>query len=329
MTANSNTETSTRSFFKQRMHLHIPRSARPILAGYGVLVALILLYIVVNPRAMNLGQLSSQVSFAMPLVLISSGQIMVMLTGELDLSVGGIVSLVTCLSATLMSGSLGYGAIVLIIVASAAAGLLNGFLVAYFSLPSFVVTLATWSVFDGLALLVLNVPGGAIPQTYTSALSSTFGGLSVSVFILIALILIWLWFRKTRLISKFKALGSSRVGAREAGVNIKKTLVLAFVMCSVLSAIGALYLTSQLGGGDPTVGSSYVLESVAAAVVGGTALSGGQGDALSAVSGALIITLLGSVVFSLGLPSYWQTVASGALLLLAAGATQLARRGTA
>lgn len=321
--------TSARSLIKKRLYSHFPQDSRPILAGYVVLIALVLFYIVINPSALSLRQLSTQVSFAMPLIFISTGQIMVMLTGELDLSVGGVVSLVTCLSATLMTGSLGYGAIALIIAVAAVAGIVNGVLVAYLALPAFVVTLATWSILNGLALIVLNVPGGTLPQTYTSALSSSFGGLSISVYVLIALILLWLWFRKTRLISKFRALGSNRTGAHEAGVDTKKMMVLAFVMCSVLSAIGALYLTARLGGGDPTVGSSYVLNSVAAAVVGGTALTGGQGDGLSAVLGALIITLLGSVVFSLGLPSYWQTVASGALLLLAAGVTQLARRGAA
>lgn len=310
----------------ERSPARIPHSARPILAGYGVLAILAIFYLIIDPSARSLLQLNIQVNTALTLILITAGQIIVIMTGELDLSVGGVVSLTTCLAATMLNGSLGDGAIVIILVIAAAAGLLNGVLVAYLALPSFIVTLATWSIFDGLAFFVLNQPGGTIPLSYVNALTRNYFGVSVAVYILVALILVWLWFRRTRLVSKFRALGSNRQGAREAGINTRKIMVAAFMLSSILSAAGALYLVSELGDGDPTVGSSYVLFSVAAAVVGGTALIGGRGDLLAAVSGGLIITLLGSVVFALNLPSFWQVVATGVILLIATALASLVRR---
>lgn len=309
-----------------RATLRIPSGARPLFAGYGVLAGLAIFYLIIDPSARSLSQLNIQVNSALTLILITAGQIIVIMTGELDLSVGGVVSLTTCLAATMLQGSLGDGAVVIILVIAAAAGMLNGILVAYLNLPSFIVTLATWSIFDGLAFYVLNQPGGTIPLSYVNALTRNYFGVSVAVYVLVALVMVWLWFRRTRLVSKFRALGSNREGAREAGIDTRRVMVLAFVLSSVLSAAGALYLVSQLGDGDPTVGASYVLFSVAAAVVGGTALVGGRGDLLAAISGGLIITLLGSVVFALNLASFWQIVATGVILLFAAGLGSLVRR---
>jgi len=295
------------------------REDRAVVIAYLVLLTLVVVYAAVQPGVLTTAELNVQVNTALALILVTAGQTIVMLSGGLDLSVGAIVSLATCVAATRMkSGADVVPWVVLILAAGAGAGLVNGVLVAYGRLASFIVTLATWSIYSGFALLVLEQPGGTVPESYVSSLTGTVGAIGVPVVILAGGVCFWLWFRRTRTVSRLRAVGSSAESARLAGISVARSQVIAFVICGLLAAAGGLFLTTQLGAGDPLVGNSFVLQSVAAAVIGGAALSGGRGDVLGAVAGALVISLLGSVVFALALPSYWQIVAAGLLLIAVA-----------
>lgn len=293
-------------------------SQRSVYIAFFGLAIMIVIYALVQPDVFTFAELNLQTSAALALVIVAAGQTIVLLSGSIDLSVGGILSLATCLAATKFEG---HGGVllwsVLIVLMGAAAGLLNGLLVAYLKLASFIVTLATWSIFSGLALLVLAQPGGIVPESYVSTLTGTVGEVGVPVLILAGLIILWIWFRGTRTLSKIRGVGSDAEASRLAGVKVSRVRVLAFVLSGVLAALAGLFLSAQLASGDPLVGNSFVLNSVAAAVIGGTTLAGGRGDVLGGIAGAFLITLLGSVVFVLDLPAYWQPIAAGGLLILA------------
>lgn len=301
---------------------------RPVVIAYLILAALIVVYAALQPGALSIYELNIQVNTALALILVTAGQVIVMTSGGLDLSVGAVVSLATCVAATTMdSGSTTVVWSVAIIAMGACIGLVNGLIIALLRLSSFIVTLATWSIVGGLALLVLESPGGSVPLSFVTTLTGEVGSLGMPVLILAAGICFWLWARKTRTVTRIRAVGSNPEAARLAGISVARVQVTAFAISGALAAAGGLFLTTQLGSGDPLVGNSFVLQSVAAAVVGGTAMTGGRGDVLGGIAGALILTLLGSVVFVLELPSYWQVIAAGLMLMLAALANTVLGRG--
>ena len=155
--------------------------------------------------------------------------------------------------------------------------------------------------------------------------NASFLGLSTSVWLLAVLFLFWLWFRDTPLGVVIRATGSNEKSAFLSGVSLTWINVATYGLSGVFAALSALYLTTQTGTGSPTVGNGYILPTVAAAVIGGISLFGGRGGLAGTIVGAFILTIIGNLVFVLDISSYWQPIASGAILL-ARGACQLDRR---
>ena len=193
-------------------------------------------------------------------------------------------------------------------------------------LQPFLVTLATWSILSGVAMLILPTDGGSVPGWWIGLGYQTFLGLATPVWMLIALLLFWAWFRATRLGLAIKATGSNERSAFLSGVSIARINLVTYGLSGLFAAAAALYLTTQTGSGSPTIGRDYILPSVAAAVIGGVSLFGGRGHLLGTVVGAFILTLIGNLVFVLRVSSYWQPVLSGAILLVAVLASSLAEK---
>jgi ribose transport system permease protein len=242
----------------------------------------------------------------------------VILTAGIDLSVGGVLALGTTIAATHFTGTattLLWSVVILAI--GAAAGLINGVLVGRLRLQPFIVTLATWSIFDGIALYVLPTAGGQVPGGFSGWINGSAAGIPNSIWVLIALVAVWLWFRRTRAARRIYAVGSDREAARIAGVRIVPTLMTAYVISGLCAGGAALFYVMLTASGDPTSGDGLILPSVAAVVIGGTSLRGGQGSFVGTVAGALTLTLLGDVIFAVHLPSYWTVLADGVLLIAA------------
>ena len=131
------------------------------------------------------------------------------------------------------------------------------------------------------------------------------------------MVAVWLWFRRTRTARRIYAVGSDREAARIAGVRIAPTLMTAYAISGLCAGGAALFYAMLTASGDPTAGDGLILPSVAAVVIGGTSLFGGQGSFVGTVAGALTLTLLGDVIFALKLTSYWTVLADGVLLIVA------------
>jgi ribose transport system permease protein len=205
-------------------------------------------------------------------------------------------------------------------------GAVNGFLISVLRLQPFLVTLATWSILSGAALLILPIDGGSLPSGWMRFGNATFLGLSTSVWILFLLFLFWSWFRHTRLGLTIRATGSNERSAYLSGVSLTSVNVMSYGLSGLFAALAALYLTTQTGAGSPTIGKDYILPSVAAAVIGGISLFGGRGGLSGTIIGALILTIIGNLVFVLSVSSYWQPIVSGLILLTAVLASSLAER---
>ncbi|OYV83375.1 MAG: ABC transporter permease, partial [Acidiphilium sp. 21-68-69] len=265
-----------------------------ILAGAILTLAVagfLMVYSIEQHRLPGNFELTSTVNNAIPLVFAAVGQSFVVLTRGIDLSVGGVVDLANALAAVTMGKSLG-GALLwsaVILAVGAACGLVNGLLVAFGRLQPIVVTLATLSIYQGLAIRVLPAPGGAIPPAYTNLLVNPNAPWAL-VYIGL-LILAWAAFRRSRTGVDLYAIGNDEASSRALGVRVLRTKIIAYMLDGALAAAAGLFLAASATAGDATTGNSYTLTSIVAVVLGGVSLFGGRGSAAGAIAGAFITTL--------------------------------------
>lgn len=283
-----------------------------------LLAALIAANGILQPAALSLTNFGVVVFGVLPLVAVGVGQTLVVLTGGIDLSVAGVLSLTSALLATRATsdGNVLLWALVCVGV-GALVGLANAVCVVWLRMQPFIVTLGTWSIVGGVALLVLSSPGGAVPASLTDLGVILVGGIPASLVILAAIVLGWLLIRRTRPIRHIYALGSDRGSAVLLGVRPGPTLLLTYAISGICAAVAGVLFSAQIGSGDPLGGNSYVLASVAAVVIGGARLAGGRGNPIGTVAGALITVYIADVVFGLGLSSFWAPLIQGSLLIIA------------
>jgi len=300
----------------------------PFLVACVMLIALVAIYGSMRRGVFTLEELNIDAAAAMTLLLAATGQTIVLIRGGIDLSIGGMISLGTVIAATRFGDDAASVALwsVLILALGFAVGTVNGLLISILKLQPFLVTLTTWSILNGTALLILPTDGGHLPGWWIGFSYLELFGLASPVWMLVALVGFWFWFRATRLGIAIRATGSSDKSAFLSGVSITRINVATYGLSGLFAAGAALYLTTQTGAGSPTIGKDYILPSVAAAVIGGVSLFGGRGDLVGTIVGAMVLTLIGNLVFVLHVSSYWQPVISGFILLLAVLASSLAEK---
>ena len=320
--------TSTRQPARLRVALGT-FAADGLLVPIGIFVILLAILIAFQPSILSGNQFQYVVlNSSIALAAAAAGLSLVVLVGGLDLSSAGVIALVNAFLATQLGGSVG-NQILLIFVAlviGAIVGLINGLIVVSFQLEPVVVTLGTGFVLGGLALLMLPVPQGLDADAVGGVgwFTGTVGPIPVTGLILLALAFGWILLRRSRLGSSVMSVGSDSEAANLAGINVNATKVFAFTAAGVLYAFAGVMLTSQTSGGDPSVGASYLLGSFAAVVIGGLSLTGGRGSLIGSLIGAMSLTIAVSVMFVIGVSSYWTYIARGLLLLIAVGAQALA-----
>lgn len=307
----------------------------PLFLSSGVLVAMIVLYVALfvakQGRAPGNFELSTTVNNTMSVALAGIGQTLVVLTGGIDLSVGGIVDLTNSLAASMMQpqpGSMLLVSLVVLLV-GAGAGLVNGLLVAYGRLQPIVVTLATLAIWQGVALLVLPQPGGTIPPDFSNLLSGTIPALDnlpCGLVILLVLIALWQLLRRTPFAVTLYAIGNDERAARANGAPVLLAKVGAYTLGGTCAGAAGLYFAAVTTSGDATSGTPLTLTSIAAVVLGGVSLFGGRGSAIGTLAGAFILTLLLNVLFFAGVNPQLQEFFQGLFLILAVMTSTLVRR---
>lgn len=295
------------------------------IAPVAILMILFLVIGALRPTTFAIGQINIKLAAAMTLILIATGETIVLLRGGIDLSVGAILSLATAVAATrgdpgAIESWLWIG---FILCLGAGIGLLNGLVISTLQLQPFVVTLASWAIVEGSALIVLPSETSGVPQAWVSAAYASYLGLSLPMILLGLLLVAWGWFSRTRAFAAIRAAGSSERAAFLRGVSLTATNAGAYALSGFFAAAAGIYFAAQTGAGSPTLGGQYILPAIAAAVIGGTSLAGGRATLIGTIAGALILTLIGDVVFLLNLQSYWQPVMSGVILMLIVVLTSL------
>lgn len=267
---------------------------------------------------------------AAALAAVSFGQTAVILTAGLDLSVGSTVALVSVVMAMAML-PFGVGAGLLAgLLAGMAVGLVNGLVVTRLRVFPFIATLAMMSFASGLAL---NLSGGTpvtgLPIEFTDVAYENLFGMPVPVIVSLALLLCtFLILRYLRIGRNLYAIGGNQEAARLSGIKVDAVKVMAYVYCGFCSAVGALILTARVASGQPTLGMSLPLESVAAVVLGGVSLFGGRGSVIGVAFGVAFVSILSNGLNLLNVSSYTQMMVIGAALAGAVAIDQaLVRRG--
>jgi ribose transport system ATP-binding protein len=266
------------------------------------------------------------------LALASMGQLIVLLTAGVDLSVGptmGLGLVILTHHATDAGGTGGFlVGLVLALLAGLGVGLLNGGMVWLARIPPVIATLATYIAVQGLALIINPVPDGLFGASAASTLRGTIGGVIPWVFAVVVALAIGLELalRRTRPGMAVRAVGSSEPTARRIGIRTGLTLLGAYALCAMFAALASVMLAVQIGTGDASAGQAYTLQTVAAAVVGGASIFGGRGSFLGALLGALLLTEVINALPFLQLGNAWQFWVPGAVVLIAAGVFARAER---
>jgi ribose transport system permease protein len=300
----------------------------PFLIACSMLVLLLAIYGSLRKHVFTLEELNLDAAATMTLLLAATGQTIVLLRGGIDLSIGGMISLGTAVAATHFGSHPATASVwaLLILLIGLTTGIINGWLITVLKLQPFLVTLATWSILSGAALIVLPTDGGILPSGWIALGTASLLGLYSSVWLLILLLIFWVWFRKTRLGITIRAAGSKERSVYLSGGSLLTINIATYGLSGIFAAIAALYLTTQTGTGLPTAGDEYILPSVAAAVIGGVSLFGGRGGLGGTVIGAFIMTIIGDLVFVLSVSSFWQPIASGGILLTAVLASSMTEK---
>jgi ribose transport system permease protein len=293
--------------------------------GNGAAIAAILylvmfvLYLALLPGARSYSHFQDQLANSLPLVLAAVGGTFVVLTRGFDLSVAGVVSLANVLVATYsMKGT---GGILLAALMVCAVGLIvgavNGILIAYLRLQPIACTLATMIITSGIALLIMDAPGGNVPSAIGNLLFERFGPISMPMITLGLVILVWAVIKRTDWGVGLYAVGADETASHLAGIATAGVKVRAYCVAGMFYGLAGLALSSVTVSGDPTAGNSFLLQVFAAIAIGGTSFAGGRGGVVGTILGALVLMLVQKLLFSLGVSSFYTGIGQGVLMIAA------------
>jgi ribose transport system ATP-binding protein len=289
-----------------------------------------------NGRFLSSYELQALLLSASALAFVSLGQLVVMLTGNFDLSVGPLMALTAVVTSFFWATGQGTGDLLLGIAAvigtGLVAGLVIGLLVRVGRLSSVLASLAAFIVIQGIALQLRPQTGGELRIDVTSAINTGIGWMPVAMIAAIVITLIAeVLLRRSRGGLELRAVGSDETRAHRLGARVTRTHLLAFIGCSLFASAAGVMLagTIAVGNGDPTVGASYTLSSIAAVALGGASIFGGRGSFIGALLGALLLTEIVSAIPFLQIALSWNNWIPGILILVAAGIYSRARGGRA
>jgi ribose transport system permease protein len=275
--------------------------------------------------------LASTLNNTETLAIASMGETIAVIVGGLDLSAGAIISLSNCVivygvgnASDPTTGLMWMGAGIL---TGCLAGAINGFFVAYLRLQPIVVTLATMFVVQGVTLLVLREPGGAVSAAYTTIFTGDVipGMLPSSLVMLVGFLLLWALLRRTRFGVALYAVGSDEEAARANGIISARVKFIAYVIAGGTYGVAGVFLTAQTGSADPLVGPPMLLPIFVAVVLGGTHLGGGRGGCIGTLFGSLTLMLIVNLLLVMNVSAFFSTAAEGLLLILAVLGNSFAR----
>jgi ribose transport system permease protein len=289
-----------------------------------VLFFMLIVMLIISPPFRSISNFLSVVRLFVPIAIAGVGVMMVIITGGIDLSLGsiyGFAGVITALSITRLGIPSAIGVLAGLGI-SLAIGLFNGLLIVMVHLPPFIATLATMSIVRGLCYITTRgYPVSGISKDFFFLGQGYILNVPTQIWIMIVIaILFAIFMSETVTGRRIYALGGNMEATRISGINTRALLVLVYTLCSLLAGLAGIITASKLGIGQPTSGSGFEMDAIAATVIGGTSLSGGFGTVLGTVIGAAIIGVLRNALVLLSVNAYWQQLIIGFVILFAVAA---------
>lgn len=292
---------------------------------FGLILAIALMTIIfglVDPIYVSRANLRDILDQTSIYGLMAIGMTFVIISGGIDLSVGAVLAVI-CVVTAKMSVA-GIHPIIVVLTALAMAfciGAVNGFMIAKMKLQPFIATMGAMSVYRGLAyILSSGLPITGVPDSFRNLVDGPiFAGIRISTFIfLVTAIILHVLLKKTRFGTSVYAIGGNQECARLSGIRVDRTLILIYAVSMVGTALSAMVQLGKLGTGEPSAGNGYELDAVAAIAIGGACMAGGRGEIIGTVFGALLMSALKVGLITSGVETYFQYVAKGLIIILAA-----------
>lgn len=294
---------------------------------YGILIVVFVTAVVLD-AIFGRGQITSgtiltnMVVRSVALGIVAMGQTFVMLAASIDLSVAYLISVTAVMASFLMQGDPARVpmAVAAVFAIGAVVGLINGLIVSKLKVNPFIATLGVGLVLKGILNASFETFVGAVPRSFQTLGYGAIGPMPISILVLLAVTAVSAFvLSRTRFGAHLYAVGGSEIASRLSGLRTDRVIIMAHVICSLTAVLTGLFVVSRLRSGAPWVGTDglYDLESIAAAVVGGTALSGGKGGVWGTLAGVLIFGILDTTFNQLGVDTFLKQVLRGAIIILA------------
>lgn len=281
-----------------------------------LLAALLALTKIIQP-GFGASGIESLARAALPFGFATAGMAVVIIAGGIDLSVASMMAVCAVTAAVLMERMAGVPALVIVLLAGAAMGAINGALIILTKVPDIVVTLAMLFVWEGVALLILSSPGGATADWLEEAIRGAFlFSWLPNAFLIIVIVsaLIWLPLRRTKLGLSIYAIGSDELAAFRSGISVGRTKIAAYAICGLFCAFGGLSLAALTGIGEPVPGP-YLMASVAAVVLGGVVLGGGKGGLLGPLIAVFVLRIIRTLLTLMAVDPNVTTIVEGVIMV--------------
>lgn len=254
---------------------------------------------------------------ALPFGFATAGMAVVIIAGGIDLSVASMIAVCAVTTAVLMERMAGVPALIIVLLAGAAMGAINGALIILTKVPDIVVTLAMLFVWEGVALLILSSPGGATANWLEGAIRGSFiFSWLPKAFLIIAIVSALLWgaLQRTKMGLSIYAIGSDELAAFRSGISIGRTKVAAYAICGLFCAFGGLSLAALTGIGEPVPGP-YLMASIAAVVLGGVVLGGGKGGLLGPLIAVFVLRIIRTLLTLMAVDPNVTTIVEGVIMV--------------
>lgn len=302
------------------------------LPSFIIMALMIIAASMASSKFLTVANLRNVLTQTAVLAAVSVAQCAVLFIGGIDMSVSSVISLSTIFIALFSADSVPglIAAVIISLAAGAVVGLANGIGVVKFKIPPMIITISTQALVKGFCLILMPSSGGKVNQAFVKLLKTRFGILSVAFLLAVLLYVIaYMVLHYTRFGRDIYAIGNGELYARQSGIRVERVTVLVYMTAGVIAAFAGIMLSARISSGNPLVGDSYAMDSVAAAVIGGVSMNGGIGTVVGALCGAVILSLINNIMNSLGISPYYQYIIKGLLLMFSLMLFQIKRRKAA
>lgn len=292
----------------------------PVWVVIGLSLLMLIIGFVVSDDFGTINNLTNIFDNSVSLGMVALGQSLVILTAGIDLSVGGIISLTSCLTSGTINGNTALFAPVVfgVILLGTFIGFLNGALTVSLKVHPLIITLGMSMILQGVTFLYTLIPPGSMPLFYGEVAYGRLAGVPIASMVMVLIyVLMFLFLRRVRLGRYIYAVGGNVEAAKLSGIKCNRVIIFVYAASGFFAALAGLYLVSRMGIGDPKIGDNYMLASITPVVVGGTILSGGKGNLIGTLIGVFLILIIRSLMNFMDITSFYQWIVEGVIIVLA------------